>query len=162
MIRSTLTTDFPAIPKMGPVTNTLLNQAIKSNRVQRTFAKAIAEPPKSAKRPPMAKMTKKQRGYVFANIDLPYQRTGGIVDKWKLLVITAGDGSSVVLANRSSKAKHILGDMRGRGQQAFLRDNQWTPAIEVKQLTFAAILEEMRRGLTPVLRDAMRVSGGLR
>jgi hypothetical protein len=162
MIRSTLTTDFPTIPDMGAVTNTALNQAVKSSRVQRTYARAIAEPPKSAKRPPMAKMTKKQRGYVFANIDLPHQRTGGIVDKCRLLVIRAGDGSTVVLANKSSKARHVLGDMRGRGQQQFLRDNQWTPAIEVKRETFTVIIEEMRRGFTPAFRDAMRVTGGVR
>jgi hypothetical protein len=162
MIRTRLDVTFPTVPDMGAVTRTLMRQAVKSPSVQRAFARAIAEPPVSAKRPPMAKMTKKQRGYVFANIDLPHQRTGGIVDKWRLIVVDAGDGGRIVLENRSKKARHVLGDMRGRGQQQFLRDNQWTPAIEVKQVTFEAILDEMRRGLTPVLRNAMQVRGGLR
>jgi hypothetical protein len=159
MNKTSMVTSFPTIPDMGPVTRTVLRQAVKSAPVQRVYARAIAEPPVSAKRPPMAKMTPKQRRWVFANIDLPHQRTGGIVDQWKLLVIEAGDGGRVVLSNSARGAKHALGDMRGRHQQQFMRDNQWTPATEVRRVTFAAIIEQMRRDFTPTLRDAMRVDG---
>jgi hypothetical protein len=159
MIKTSIVTSFPTIPAMGPVTRLTLRQAVKSAPVQRVYARAIAEPPMSAKRPPMAKMTPKQRRWVSANIDLPHQRTGGLVDKWKLLVIDAGDGARVVLSNSALGAKYALGDMRGRHQQQFMKDNQWTPAVEVRRVTFAAILDQMRRDFTPNLRDAMRVDG---
>ena len=163
MIRATFTTSFPTIPNMAAVTRTALRQAVKSAPVQRAFARAIAEPPVSQKvKNPTAYMTPKQRRYVFANVALPYQRTGGVTDKWKLLVIEAGDGGRVVLENKSRAARYVHGTATGRDQQRFLRLSGWTPTPEIKAAVFSAVIEEMRRGFTPVLRDAMRVTGGVR
>jgi hypothetical protein len=155
-----MVTRFPTIPDMGPVTRTVLRQAVKSAPVQRVYARAIAEPPVAQKvKNPTRYMTAKQIRYVWANVELPHQRTGGVTDKWRLIVVDAGDGARVVLDNRSRAAKYVHGDMRGRHQQTFLRLSGWTPAIEVRRVTFAAIIEQMRRDFTPALRDAMRVDG---
>jgi hypothetical protein len=163
MIRSTLTTTFPTMPDMAAVTRTALRQAVKSAPVQRAYARAIAEPPVSQKvKNPTQYMTAKQIRYLFANVALPYQRTGGITDKWKLIVIEAGSGGSVVLENRSKAARYVHGTKTGRDQQTFLRLSGWTPTPEIRAAVFGAVLDEMRRSFTPVLRDAMRVTGGPR
>lgn len=155
MIRTTVTTTFPRMPNMEAVTAVVARQAIASAPVQRAFARSIAEPPKANKRSPVRWESERQRRFVMATVNLPYQRTGGLTDKWKLVAISTGRGATIVLGNPAPMARYVHGTARGRDQQRFLRDNGWLSTPEIRAAVFPIVIQQMRARFPGKLSEEM-------
>jgi hypothetical protein len=104
---------FDAIADGAKKMPTLMNTAVQKRLLprirKRVLVRLQTEPP-SAKHP-IEWTSEKQRRFVMAKLkrenNLPYNRSGDLVKKWTVVLVTTGDLTEIVAENQSAIGKYV-------------------------------------------------------
>lgn len=126
-------------------------------------------PPKRRKEDKIKWTSDKQRKAYFAtngfNSGIPYQRTGGLANAWKIDVTNEGGLFAIRVSNLMNAAKYVYGTLAKnpaaarRPQQQFHRDQGWPLAVDIIRPMIDDMLEDFKTRFKDEIGDLGSVTG---
>lgn len=150
-------TDFKALERvtrdLDALPDDLQRAVAETVRTAQPIRDEIATYPGAVKYPIQWTSERQRKAFFATNgfgAGIPYQRTGGLGQAWKLLSVNTGNGAMLVLENRANAAKYVYGFFgQPRPQQRFHVNTGWqtisqnNPGVRIRSLLIDELIQNI-------------------